>query len=194
MKPTGHLLQTPEDWKASGEFFHSLECQHTELALTRRTVANGTVAIVSQCQCCGRQKGSALRKLPEHDSLPAFNETLEREWSKQREQHVTQFKKKRQRENTLKWFSDYNRYLQSPLWKEKRDLVLQPEDFVCQGCRKARATSAHHTTYRHQGHEFLFELIALCQSCHDRYHASFVDALLPSEEPYFDGQSSGNFE
>ncbi len=193
MKPTGHLLQTPEDLKASGEFFISLQCGHTDLALTRRTVANGSTAIVSQCQRCGQQKGSALRKLPEHESLPAFNETLQREWSEQRESEVTKFKKKRQRENTLKWFSDYDRYLKSPQWTEKRDLVLQRENFVCQGCRKARATSAHHTTYRHQGHEFLFELIALCHSCHERYHASFVDALLPSEEPYIGTQGSGSF-
>ena len=40
------------------------------------------------------------------------------------------------------------------------------------------AKQVHHTTYANVGHEFLFELVALCPECHNRYHATVVPRLL----------------
>jgi 5-methylcytosine-specific restriction endonuclease McrA len=36
--------------------------------------------------------------------------------------------------------------------------------------RLKRATQVHHTTYKHVGNEFLWELRAICDECHDRFH------------------------
>lgn len=64
----------------------------------------------------------------------------------------------------------YRAYLESTEWQERRQKVLQRERFVCQGCRKERATEVHHLDYRHVGHELLFGLVALCDDCHRRAH------------------------
>jgi len=49
--------------------------------------------------------------------------------------------------------------------------VISRDKRLCQaqlpGC-VATATQAHHLTYKHLGHEPLFELIAVCWRCHER--------------------------
>jgi 5-methylcytosine-specific restriction endonuclease McrA len=69
------------------------------------------------------------------------------------------------------WKEWYDSYLQTEEWKKKSLLVLKRERFICQGCRERRAVLAHHLTYKHVGHELLFELAALCLGCHARVHS-----------------------
>jgi hypothetical protein len=66
---------------------------------------------------------------------------------------------------------NYYAYLESPEWKAKRDVVLCRDRFLCQACRAAKATEAHHLTYEHLGREPLFDLIAVCRSCNARLRA-----------------------
>lgn len=68
------------------------------------------------------------------------------------------------------WFDVYAEYLASPEWDERRRLVLERAGGICEGCRRARATQVHHTTYKHAGDELLFELVAVCNACHERLH------------------------
>ncbi|MGI8399864.1 hypothetical protein ACRYWZ_26180 [Agrobacterium deltaense] len=41
---------------------------------------------------------------------------------------------------------------------------------MCEGCGLAEAKQVHHLTYKHVGCEFLFELVAICDGCHERLH------------------------
>lgn len=66
----------------------------------------------------------------------------------------------------------YNAYLRSPQWREISQRVLNRAQRVCDGCGKEPATQAHHLTYENVGAEFLWELRAVCNACHDRYHAA----------------------
>jgi 5-methylcytosine-specific restriction endonuclease McrA len=68
------------------------------------------------------------------------------------------------------WWRVYGDYLGSPEWEERRRLVLDRAGGACEGCRCARATQVHHKTYRHVGAEFLWELVAICNDCHQRLH------------------------
>ena len=68
------------------------------------------------------------------------------------------------------WWAEYDAYLASPEWAARRDLVLDRAGGICEGCRCARATQAHHRNYDHVGDEFLFELVAVCDACHRRLH------------------------
>jgi 5-methylcytosine-specific restriction endonuclease McrA len=68
------------------------------------------------------------------------------------------------------WLVKYNAYLQGDEWRAKRVLVLRRADWTCEGCGNARATQVHHTTYDHAGNEFLWELVAVCDECHERFH------------------------
>ncbi len=64
----------------------------------------------------------------------------------------------------------YAEYLQSPAWRFKRQQVLDRDGGICQGCRKREATEVHHLTYKRFGCEMLFDLIAVCDDCHNRIH------------------------
>jgi 5-methylcytosine-specific restriction endonuclease McrA len=64
----------------------------------------------------------------------------------------------------------YNKYLQSDDWKAKRGKVLERCDGLCEGCREAPATQVHHLTYNHVGDELLYELVGICDACHERVH------------------------
>ena len=94
-----------------------------------------------------------------------------------RQQEINQLKKL--------WKETYGRYLASPAWKAKSRLVLLRAQGICEGCRLRPATEIHHTTYDHVGDEFLFELVALCRPCHDKFHAWILPGFL--EELYYAG-------
>ena len=64
----------------------------------------------------------------------------------------------------------YERYLLSAEWKRTRELVLLRAKYRCEGCGIRDATEAHHMTYAHLGNEFLWELRAVCEFCHQRFH------------------------
>lgn len=66
--------------------------------------------------------------------------------------------------------SQYSEYLASTEWLEKRRKVLLKCRGYCEGCGAAPATEVHHLTYAHIGHELLWELVAVCDDCHDRCH------------------------
>lgn len=65
------------------------------------------------------------------------------------------------------WWRWYSAYLESAPWKHRRALVLKRSGGVCEGCGIEHATEVHHTTYQHVGNEMLWELRAICKSCHD---------------------------
>lgn len=68
-----------------------------------------------------------------------------------------------------KWFEDYNKYLNTPEWAEKRRQVLERDNYICQaqmqGCQ-ITANTAHHTGYRIYNDTPLFELVSVCGPCH----------------------------
>jgi 5-methylcytosine-specific restriction endonuclease McrA len=64
----------------------------------------------------------------------------------------------------------YSEYLNSAEWQLVRAKVMARCRGFCEGCGEARATQVHHLTYAHVGEEFLFELVGLCDACHDRIH------------------------
>ena len=65
----------------------------------------------------------------------------------------------------------YHEYRLTQKWKEKRLIVLERDNNLCQGCRKNKATEVHHLTYEHIGNEMLFELVSVCRSCHNLIHS-----------------------
>jgi len=66
--------------------------------------------------------------------------------------------------------TEYQLYLLSATWEQKRQLVLKRDNHLCQGCLTNKATEVHHLTYDHKYNEFMFELISICGPCHRRYH------------------------
>lgn len=69
------------------------------------------------------------------------------------------------------WYADY---LASDEWSERRRRVMERARYLCEGCLSARAECVHHTTYAHVGDELMFELVALCNACHEKAHTKAI--------------------
>jgi transcriptional/translational regulatory protein YebC/TACO1 len=68
------------------------------------------------------------------------------------------------------WWRHYNRHLRSVEWRQMHGRVLDRAHRRCEGC-EAEATQVHHLSYEGYntyGREFLHELIAVCDDCHER--------------------------
>lgn len=142
-----------------------------------RTLSNSTTAVHKQCTVCGQSLAGAISKskyTPEQlASMPLFDDDLAKNWW---DQIVTDRKvviKAQQEEfQKLKIFNkaEYEEYLKSPEWRAKRNMVLERDKHMCQGCMDAQATEVHHHTYSHIYRELLFQLVSVCRKCHATLH------------------------
>lgn len=61
---------------------------------------------------------------------------------------------------------DYQRYLASREWAERKEAIRKRSHGYCERCLWAEYESTHHLTYRNIGHEPLEDLLAVCNPCH----------------------------
>jgi len=143
-----------------------------------RTLSNKTTAVHVQCTICGEAVGGAIKKTsitPEQlVALPLWDEGLRETYRQMaadhyRDERAGQRDEWDQQSPARK--AEYAAYLQSDHWKDIRQRALVRDRFLCQGCLRDKATEVHHLTYAHRGDELLFELISLCDPCHERAHS-----------------------
>ena len=65
---------------------------------------------------------------------------------------------------------NYYEYMKSPEWKAKREERLKHDNFQCQICHTAINLVVHHVTYDRLGNEDLYDIVKLCQKCHEKVH------------------------
>jgi hypothetical protein len=148
-------------------------CHHSSSTFTKYSAANGVETYGWQCNSCGTKTTrfySADRAAVEFEiskseisSAAAFRKELSENFY--HEQYTAQ-----DRQSSDHFFLWYDKYLLSGDWSHKRELVLQRAKGICEGCGCSTATQVHHLTYNNVGYEFLFELVAICGSCHARLH------------------------
>lgn len=153
----------------------SLECEHEQTQICRRRQSNGVVVFVRQCVRCGHNRGAVAKNSAEVlrlADIPEWDQALYDNWQRER----TEYYERRRQETaaaipgSAEWWKQYDEYLNSPEWQAKRVLVLERDNYICQGCFQARAFDVHHLSYRHVGNELLFELVSICRKCHRRIH------------------------
>ncbi|MDE2104664.1 MAG: hypothetical protein KGL39_45935 [Patescibacteria group bacterium] len=145
-------------------------CFGNTFALRKRMKADGRLLYAYQYQCltcgmeCGTRKASEVERL----NLPTgpWDDSIYQKWWAA--QQVSYNQKKA--DEKAEWFKWYNAYLTTPEWKAKREKVLDRAKGLCEGCGNRRAIQSHHLTYEHVGNEFLWELVAVCEACHLRFH------------------------
>ncbi len=172
---TGELLaiEHTSEYRLLISQFYEETCQHLEKKPYRVQVANGNLQVRNCCISCGERLGNALVQKDKIwvESLPWLPEILSKSYSSRRSaelrEKLLQLARK-QYEERGKFTHSYNRYLESPEWHKKRDLVLKRCQNVCEGCGVVPATEVHHIHYDHLFNEFLFELLGLCQDCHKK--------------------------
>lgn len=91
----------------------------------------------------------------------------EAEWAVRNEQ----YRREREVEN-LAWRQKYEAHLESDKWHMIRRRVFARSRGDCEGCGLRKATQVHHLTYTRLGDEMLFDLVAICDECHEKIHGS----------------------
>jgi 5-methylcytosine-specific restriction endonuclease McrA len=147
------------------------ECLHPDTEIRYLITANGVKQYRFQCLTCGQWSSQTLkhadpRVLQMAEILPYDRELYDRYWE-QRHDFYTRTVEDERNDETQRFWAEYSEYLQSPEWRAKSRAVLERDNYLCQACRGARATQVHHLTYKHKYREPLFELVAVCESCHD---------------------------
>lgn len=156
------------------------DCTHDRTVVRWRTRSNGVEACVMQCLCCGRELRTLSKTDPERVGNPQrvpFDEELRERINEAWKQHASGLIETRRQEyedrraiENAQWWEQYTAYLKTPEWRERRRLVLERDNYLCQACRNRKAVQAHHTTYQHLGYEPLWELVAICVPCHEALH------------------------
>lgn len=155
------------------------DCPHPDTELRTRRINGGGIQYRHQCLTCGRSVGNAVSHSAVRELPPYWDDDREALWEASiRAQIQAERDEEAAQEATRR--DAYRRYLASPQWAAKRRAVLERENFTCQGCRSSRACDVHHLTYAHIGNELLFELVALCRTCHETAHggSSLDDAAI----------------
>ena len=137
-------------------------------------IGDDNYLIYNQCQNCGRKKGTALKK-KDHpkQSTPTFDYHL----NEKRKELSTEFFQIKQRldkeirtQKNILFRNNYNDYMLSREWEEKRKLVLERDNNICQKCKEKPAEQVHHLTYDNFRNEKLEDLMSVCVSCHEKIH------------------------
>lgn len=143
-------------------------CSDTRSELRRRKIANGSIQYVEQCLGCGRTRCSPVKAslIRKPETLPDWDDELAGEFDKY---STFESQQQREREHSA-WLAEHDVYLRTPAWRTRRQAVLTRARGKCEGCGINDATQVHHLSYDHWKEEFLWELVAICNVCHDRVH------------------------
>ena len=161
---TTELRYDAEAWLKS-------ECVHEFKDFRRRIARNGTTQIFEFCLFCGQNFGHAIshKKFPNIKEIPVIEVDFD-VYFDERLKVKHQIKHRhflRQNASKSLWCQNY---LLSEKWKIISAKVMRRANGVCEGCLEARASQVHHLSYYNIGDEFIFELVAVCRECHQRYH------------------------
>jgi len=147
-----------------------MECSHEQKEFRRKTFSNLTTHHAYQCLRCGDKVGNWLKHddfpITEPGAIPAWDEELQDNWYASQRGAA----KVKSDSEVLTSDPEYQEYLKSTEWHERRERVLVRDKHWCRGCHRHSASIVHHLTYDHKYNEFLWELISVCKDCHDRFH------------------------
>lgn len=161
-----------------------LECDH-EFEKMLFILDNGNKQLRDICVKCWMRSNKILSQ--KGIDLVSIVERSEKKYNEYREELFNEDKNilsgivddlcKRQHEVYYKRYYDY---INSPKWKERRQLILSRDLWVCQICSN-KATDVHHLSYAHFENEYDFELVSLCGKCHKmHYHSDATKDFLKS--------------
>ncbi|MEP7348865.1 MAG: hypothetical protein ABI668_02810 [Sphingorhabdus sp.] len=170
------------------------DCAHPEYAMRKVKPSNGSWMYRNQCVNCGRPNGQWVKKslIPNADVISQAPLDQLAAYEKQRYSELKQIRQQHFETQAGRGNAEYAAYLSSPAWKAKRQKVLVRANGRCEGCGENSATQVHHLTYQHIYNGFLWELVAICDGCHDRVHEDSVedgeraDEML-GDDDYIDG-------
>lgn len=160
-----------EVFRQTDEWLEKTDCTHSWTMRVVYPLDNGQARQRFQCAGCGQLSG--FKTMDKSREWPVFVDVVTpiriareemREYAKAMADLV-------RGEKNADWWTWYRGYLETPMWFTRRDMVLERDNYRCtatlKGCT-GRATQVHHLTYDHAGNEPLFELVSICENCHNQ--------------------------
>jgi hypothetical protein len=154
--------------RIDSEISNIRDCPHEKKEIRYRLCSNGNKMYIHQCLRCGQNVGAWIHK----NSIANISSTkpIDDELKKGVSNLLLELYKRKSIAKKADFFDDYDEYLRSSEWTEKRHRVLNRCHNICEGCGKNKAVQVHHLSYQHYRNEFLFELVGICKKCHDTLH------------------------
>lgn len=142
-------------------------CGGDDFSLRKRDARGAGCQYVFQCGYCGASRSTAIKKelamqLTGGAEPPPWDTVLPQRYDQEVSSEYAAKRAKRREK--------YYEYLASSAWGVKRAKVIERCRNVCEGCAGAPVAQVHHLTYAHVGNELLFELVGLCDRCHEIAH------------------------
>ena len=128
--------------------------------------ANGARVPRYQCTRCGEVRSPPGFK---KEMMPAGAKDVDQKLRDETWQNYSIFDSINRGQPKDSWRPDHPHY-RSESWRRIRRKRIEMACGLCEGCGENPATQVHHLTYRNFTREFLFELRAVCDFCHDRIH------------------------
>jgi hypothetical protein len=174
--PDGRPVRIADDPRLPGLYREWLAdaCTHPETVVIERKDSLGRLFYSPFCNGCGKLLRSHLPKrdvglIDGRHADDMFD--LNARYTAERDQRLTQIANACAERMQPANRETYDDYLRSPAWKRRAAKVMDRANNRCEGCLTNAADEVHHLTYSHMGNEFAFQLVALCEPCHRRYHA-----------------------
>lgn len=153
-------------------------CTQPNIIFVNQPNINGNPSKKPYCTNCGyTTKPVKFINGNEHLTLPLITKTQSDKQVDERHAIRLKFnawlKEKREKQISKleqEYTQDYQNYLLTPKWKDKRAKVLKRDNFICQSCLDSPAVDVHHLTYLRIFDEPLFDLISVCRECHNKIH------------------------
>lgn len=142
-------------------------CARPKLHYVKRQKSNGEFMLNQQCECGYIHKHQLSQKYIYMPDVPLADETKN---IARRFERETSYRFYQELKNGVLPDERHEDYYHTPEWAEKRQQRLQIDNYICQACFKAKATQVHHLHYRTFGDEPMFDLVSVCQPCHQRIH------------------------
>lgn len=178
--PDGKHVKIADDIRFAGLFseWQADACEHERTGIIRWVNGGAQTCYNWFCAHCGTKLSSNIphaaaldhgvvdREDANLDSMASRHNTYHGERS-ERLKALTSAAAERAQPNNREGYADY---LRTERWRDLRLRILRRAAGLCEGCLEAPAEQVHHLSYAHRGAEFAFELIALCEPCHERWH------------------------
>lgn len=145
-----------------------LNCDHPDKHVVYRLDSLGRKIFRWQCPYCLETLSQAIKIAGNSEKIPMEIPVDYASENSARMEIYRRLLDKLSKAKNTSWWNWYNEYLKSDQWREKHNLIMQRAGGMCEGCGKQKATQVHHLTYTHAGNELLWELVAICDTCHDR--------------------------
>lgn len=181
-KTEGRFPEWPEVWQKHVDRW---ACDHgPNLQARYKVSSNGVKSLGHQCLTCGEW----IRRKKEYFGfdIPTteFCQSIKDEYREKRNEEAkvvyeiwSEVRSQKRSEEKARWLGNYDAYLESEQWQQKRRKALARDGYLCQGCMERPATEVHHLTYKNVFNEFLFELVSVCSKCHVSFHGQEIEGV-----------------